>query len=108
MSANPENSVHCRTFLTYTTDDDTIVLVEHVFAAEGHAGKCDECGQDAHDPGVVGLALAGDNGTTMSVLVPPEVALLIANRLERAANAVLESMEEPEDLERSMARFGAV
>jgi len=83
-------------------DQDSAVCVDHVYLAEGEAGTCEHCGGQAHDPGQVGLIVGEEN-----VLLTAEEALVIANRLTRAAELVLESMEDAPDLERDMARFAA-
>lgn len=89
-------------------DDDTVIAVEHVYATEG-AHQCDDCGAPAHDPGMVGMVISreddedGDGFT--SVLMDAEDALVLANRLTRAASLVLESAEDNPDIEREAARF---
>ena len=83
--------------------DDVAITVEHVYAPG--AAPCGGCGQHAHDPGIVGLAI--DRGEEQPVLVSlaAEDALLLANRLTRAANVVLELGEDTPDIEREAARF---
>ena len=83
-------------------DDETAVLVEHVYLPEGAAGTCDHCGGLAHDPGLVGLIVGDD-----SALLSAKQALALANRLTKAAELVLESEEDVPDVERDMARFAA-
>lgn len=82
------------------------VIVEHVYLPEGAAGTCDheECGNLAHDPGMVGLMIA-DHDEVANCLLSAEEALVLANRLQRAASLVLESMEDVPDVEREAARF---
>jgi hypothetical protein len=41
-----------------------------------------------------------------SMVMTPEDALMLANRLTRAANLVLETMEDAPDVEREAARYG--
>jgi hypothetical protein len=110
MTEQPEATpLRSRTIAHIHLDDGhTTAVVEHVYAPEG-AMKCSEEGCDggAHDPGMVGLLLA-DGGDVVSGLMSPEDALLLANRLTRAANLVLESEEDVPDVEREAARFGPV
>lgn len=80
------------------------IAVEHVFAPEG-AFECDDCGAPGHDPGMVGLGIDGDDRQQAYAMLSPEEALLIANRLTRAAELVLESAEDVPDVEREAARF---
>lgn len=80
------------------------IAVEHVFAPEG-AFECDDCGAPGHDPGMVGLGIDGDDQQSAYAMLSPEEALLIANRLTRAAMLVLESQEDRPDVEREAARF---
>ena len=84
-------------------DDGPAVIVDHVYEPEGMT-TC-ECGAPGHDPGMVGLMLAGGEKKAVSVLLTPERALLVANRLTRAANFALESGEDPLDLDREAARY---
>jgi hypothetical protein len=95
----------------YPADDDTVIVVEHVYAPEG-AVACEDCGKPSHDPGMVGLVISsddedGDGDGFTSVLMDAEDALLLANRLTRAASLVLESQEDNPDIEREAARFTA-
>lgn len=82
-------------------DEETEVSVEHVYLPEGEAGTCDHCGQPAHDPGLVGLNVGED-----LALLTAEQALVLANRLVKAAELILESDEDLPDVEREAARFG--
>jgi hypothetical protein len=93
-----------RTVWHMLLDDDTDLIVQHVYLPEGAAGKCSHggCENPAHDPGMVGLILGGE-----TALLTPEDALVVANRITRAANLVLESEEDCPDIEREAARFGA-
>jgi hypothetical protein len=83
-------------------DEETVVMVDHVYIPEGAAGTCDDCGKPAHDPGLVGLIVGED-----SALLSAEQALALANRLTKAAELVLESEEDVPDVERDIARFAA-
>lgn len=101
---HPE-AIPLRTRTLYTMfgdDDETMVSVEHVYLPEGAAGPCQDCGNPAHDPGMVGL-IVGEG----SALLSPDEALVLANRLTKAAELVLESEEDAPDVERDMARFAA-
>ena len=82
------------------TGEDEI-SVDHLYDSEPAA--CPGCGGRCVAPGLVALTV-----TDESVLLTPEEALLLANRLTRAANLVLETMEDAPDAEREAARFGAV
>lgn len=83
--------------------DDVAIAVEHVYAPG--AAPCGGCGTDAHDPGVVGMAIDRDDEQPVMVSMTAEDALLLANRLTRAANLVLELGEDAPDIERDVARF---
>ena len=84
---------------------DTEIAVEHVYFPEGQI-TCDGCGS-GHDPGMVGMIIDGGEENNASLLLTPEEALLLANRLTRGANLVLESAEQPADIERDIARLAA-
>jgi hypothetical protein len=95
-------------------DDDTVIVIDHVYEPEG-GPPCEHCGGQSHDPGMVGLVVSSlleddDDGEPdpVSVLMTAETALLVANRLTRAANLVLESEESLPDIEREAARFAPV
>ena len=88
--------------LDLDNDEDAFVAVDHVYLPEGAAGICCHCDQPAHDPGMVGLIVSEGQA-----VLTAEQALVVANRLQRAASLVLESDEEPADLERDVARFAA-
>lgn len=83
------------------------ITVDHVYAPEG-AFPCDECGKPGHDPGMVGLAMSGDDQQFATAMLTAEEALVLANRLQRAASLVMESDEDVPDVEREAARFTVV
>jgi hypothetical protein len=83
-------------------DDETLILIDHVYEREG-ATAC-ECGGPSHDPGMVWLSIADEDGDG-SAFLTAEQALLVANRLTRAASLVLESGEDVPDVEREAARY---
>lgn len=89
-------------------DEDTVIVVEHVYEPEG-AALCEHCGEHAHDPGMVGLVIGSEDEdgppNAASVLLTAEDALVLANRLTRAASLVLESAEDIPDIEREAAKF---
>lgn len=89
-------------------DGTSFVVVDHVFAAPG-AIHCQECGKPAHDPGMIGLLVDedvdDDETPPAEVMLTYEEALVLANRLQRAAALVLEAGEERPDIEREAARF---
>ena len=105
---HPEH-VHSRTRNIWHTmlddgegeDDGTFIAVDHLYLPDG-SFNCQDCGKPGHDPGMVGL-IVGDG----SALIDAELALTLADRLTRAAHLVLESQEEPADIERDVARFAA-
>jgi hypothetical protein len=83
--------------------EDTLVEVEHVYLAEEDVGTCENCGCPHRNPGMVALAV-GDE----SVLLSEGEALRVAHRLIRGADLCAEAGEDPPDLQRDMARFGAL
>jgi hypothetical protein len=103
-------TLRTRTIGCVHPDEDTTIVVEHVYEPEG-ASACEDCGHPAHDPGMVGLVVSSEDedGTAnvTSVLLMAEDALMLANRLQRAASLVLESAEGTPDIEREAARFSA-
>jgi len=86
-------------------DDDGAVVIDHVYLPEG-AACCHDCGGPAHDPGMVGLIVDVDDKVA-GVLLTPGQALIVAERLQRAASLVLESGEDVPDLEREATRYAA-
>lgn len=92
----------------HPNDGESFVVVDHVFAAEGSLA-CAECGKPTHDPGMIGLLVDEDaedmDTPPAEVLLTYQEALVLANRLERAAALVLEAGEERPDVEREAARF---
>jgi len=85
--------------------DEGVIGVDHIYLAEG-AFDCTDCGQPGHDPGHVGLT-ADDGDLIARMVLTAAEALVLANRLTRAASLVLESEEQVPDVEREAARFGA-
>jgi len=81
------------------TGDGSEISVDHLYVAGPETCSHDGCDNPAVSPGMVGLALDDAEG----VFTPAE-ALLIANRLTRAANIVLEAEEQLPDIEREAAR----
>jgi hypothetical protein len=79
-------------------DDGTEVMVEHVWSPGTE--PCGDCGKPRHDPGMVGLNVGDEH-----VLLDAAEALVLANRITRAANLVLELAEDAPDIDRDMARF---
>jgi hypothetical protein len=104
--ADHEGHVHFRTRHIWCEvlddEDETPIAVSHLYLPESEAGVCPHCHEPHQNPGVVGLAL-GDEFAAMDA----ELALTLADRLVRAAHLVLEAEEQPADLEREIARFGA-
>jgi len=94
-----------RTLLHMPLDDDEdapFIAVDHVYLPEGGAGTCCACDNPAHDPGAVGLIVSEGQA-----ILTAEQALVLANRLTRAASLILESEEDVADIEREAARFAA-
>lgn len=80
------------------------VIVSHIYQPDG-AETCDH-GHPSHDPGVVELYVEhGEDVVTVQML--PGAALMLANRLTRTVNLILESAEDVPDVEREAARFAA-
>jgi hypothetical protein len=107
MTESEAVPLRSRALLHMHVDEDAFIGVDHVYLPEGQAGTCDhdECGNPAHDSGMVGLAIM-DGEDQASVLLTAEQALVLANRLQRAASLILESEEDLPDMEREAARFG--
>jgi len=95
-----------RARIVYRTIDDGSeekeIFVAHFYLPEGEAGECGHCGSPAHDPGLIALSV-GDE----TAMLTAEAALVLANRITRTANLVLESEEDVPDIEREAARFAA-
>jgi hypothetical protein len=111
MSDNePGGGIRSRTIGCVHPDDDTVIIVDHVYEPEG-ASACADCGEAAHDPGMVGMVVNSEDEdghpNVVSVLLMDEDALVLANRLQRAASLVLESAEDNADIEREAARFAS-
>lgn len=87
---------------TVFTGHDEEITVGHVY--DSAAEPCPGCGGPCVSAGMIALDVLADG----PALLTPEEALLLANRLTRAANLVLETMEDAPDAEREAARFGAV
>jgi hypothetical protein len=83
--------------------EEGAIGVDHIYLAEG-SFDCEDCGSPGHDPGHVGLTADDGEVIARMVLTAPE-ALVLANRLQRAASLVLESEEQVPDIEREAARF---
>jgi len=95
--------LRARTIGSVYPSDDTVIIVEHVY--EPGTAPCHGCGEHAHDPGTVGMIVSRDDEQPVAVSMSAEDALLLANRLERAAGIVLELGEDAPDIEREAARF---
>lgn len=97
-----------RTVLTMSADSETgVVSVDHVYLPDG-SFHCDDCGKPGHDPGMVSLVVDDEVQELPSrVLLSAAEALVVANRLQRAASLILESDEDEPDLVREVNRFGA-
>ena len=91
------------TFLEDGPDDDdgTYISVGHLYLPEGSL-TCPSCGEPEHDPGMVVLRVGEE-----VALLDEDIALVLANRLQRVVNLILESREAPADIERDLLKFGA-
>ena len=109
VSHDPEAvELRSRTILNLRVCEDVVIVVDHTYEPDG-ATTCDDCGEPAHDPGMVGLLMAEghEGGNVVSALLDPGQALMIAERLQRAASLVMESGEDVADVEREAARYAA-
>ena len=90
-----------RNIIDLDTTDGSRVIIDHLFPAAGDTPRCPSCDGLCIAPGLVGLVLDDASG-----LFTAEEALLIANRLTRGANLVLEATEDATDLSREAAKLG--
>jgi hypothetical protein len=99
-----ENGERIRIVGSVPVDDDTMIWIDHVFTM----GTRPE-----DDPGYVGLTVTEDDtaeaeqlrlGARTTCLLTAEEALLLADRLQRAAHLVLETGEDLPDPEREYRR----
>ncbi len=97
-----ERSLHERNLLHLHCDDDTIISIDHLYVAGEET--CDDCGKPHRDAGMVGLMLMEEDDCVSAVLSPGD-ALILANRLQRAASVILEEDEDPPDLDRELTRY---
>lgn len=89
-------------FLGTIMGEDNIAI-DHVFSMNNR--ECPECGGESEDEGFVGLMINDDESDNhASILLTAEEALLLANRLQRAAEVVLESDEDLPNPEREYRR----
>jgi hypothetical protein len=102
-----ENSPRFRIVGSVHVEDDTTIWIEHVFTIrtspdgdpdKGYVGLT-ITGDDAGDAEVLGVA------AKLSCLLTAEEALLLADRLQRAAQFVLETDEDLPDPEREYRRY---
>ena len=99
-----ENSERIRIVGSVPVDDDTMIWIDHVFTMGASPGD---------DPGYVGLTVTEDDssedrvrlGAKATCLLTAEEALLLADRLQRAAHLVLETDEDLPDPEREYRRY---
>lgn len=90
-----------RNVWTGVTTDGSRISIDHLYPAEPE--PCCACGGDCITAGLVGLIL--DDAVAM---LTPEEAGLLANRLTRAENLVLEMTEDTPDPDREAARYAPV
>ncbi len=101
-----DNGARIRIVGSVPIEDDTTIWVDHVFSL----GTSPE---DDPDEGYVGLTIAGDDSAEAdhvslvaksACLLTAKEALLLADRLQRAAHLVLETDEDLPDPEREYRR----
>jgi hypothetical protein len=101
-----ENSPRIRIVGSVPVEDDTTIWIDHVFTV-GTSPDGDP------DEGYVGLTITGDDdaeadhlrfAAKSACLLTAEEALLLADRLQRAAHLVLETDEDLPDPEREYRR----
>ncbi len=93
---------HTRILIRLDLGGDASAWVDHTYF-EG-VREC-ECGDTHLSGGGVGLRIKDYDGDVAGVLMDASDALILANRLQRAANLVLESAEDAPDLDREAARY---
>jgi hypothetical protein len=91
-------------YLTESEVNGTEIRIDHVYAPDGVL-PCEECGGPARDPGLVGIFMTGTDGQDVAALLGPGEAALLALRIQRAVNLIMESDEDLPDIEREAARF---
>jgi hypothetical protein len=100
-----ENRERIRIVGSVPVDDDTMIWIDHVFTVGASPGD---------DPGYVGLTVTEDDaadaergrpGARATCLLTAAEALLLADRLQRAAHLVLETDEDLPDPEREFRRY---
>jgi len=87
--------------------DDILVQVDHIF---GTTPEVRDCGRPHADPGLVGLTVAPDGAdpedpSVYRLLLTAEAALVLANRLQRAASLSFEADEGLPDTDREAIRL---
>ncbi len=101
-----ENGARIRIVGSVPVEDDTTIWIDHVFTIGASP-------DDDPDEGYVGLTITGDDtaeeshlrlGARSACLLTAEEALLLADRLQRAAQLVLETDEDLPDPEREYRR----
>jgi hypothetical protein len=100
--ASDDGDVRTRNVGVVIASEHVTVFVDHVFSMR----VSPEYGTP--DEGMVGLLIdddeEGDDGRQLSALLSAEEALLLADRLQRAAGLVLEVAEDLPDAEREYRR----
>ena len=103
-----ENSERIRIVGSVPVDDDTMIWIDHVFTIGASPDD---------DPGYVGLTVTEDDtaepeqarlGAKATCLLTAAEALLLADRLQRAAHLVLETGEDLPDPEREYRRHRGI
>jgi hypothetical protein len=102
MSDDHETKLRFRTVGIIPIHDDAHIAVEHVY----DNSTCPEHGS-LTDAGLVGIAIHDDTPgekQSASILLDARDALLLADRIVRAAHLALELMEDLPDLDREVLR----
>lgn len=100
LSDHEHGDIKARQVGGVVTEQGEFIEITHLYTN----GVCPEHGH-LSNPGMVGIALDGDNNEGAHYYVlDPATALILANRLTRAANLVLETVEEVPDVEREYIR----
>lgn len=84
-------------------DGPFVISLDHVYLTQSHF--CEKCNKQEPDAGVISLSIVDDEDETVTVFLDASEALVLANRIERAANIILEDLEDPESMDRAALRY---
>lgn len=90
-----------RNLTELSTTDGSEISVDHLYVAADDLEPCPNCGGACVSAGLIGLSVDAS-----AAVLSPEEALLLINRLQRAVSLVLETLEDPPDMDREAARLG--